>query len=224
MVICLRLSRLGCRNKPFYKVMDADSRFPRDGKHLEVLGYTIPSCGRVVVEEFGIGFILRQNRRKSGKDSSEFGYRVVVEESGIGFISRQNRRKSGKIKLNKHLPYLFQVADITKKEVYLLFGTFVVIAASQLQLNISCVLEHLISGPTTFLRKAIQALIMTTLETLNALNVANGEKLGSAAYGVIIEELSTVMRHCKAFFVVLIPFADTSFDDLLGLLISITIF
>ncbi|KAL6536944.1 hypothetical protein OROHE_012528 [Orobanche hederae] len=43
MVVCLRLSRLRCRNKPFYKVMDADSRSPRDGKHLEILGYTIPS-------------------------------------------------------------------------------------------------------------------------------------------------------------------------------------
>ncbi|PIN21485.1 hypothetical protein CDL12_05831 [Handroanthus impetiginosus] len=42
MVACLWLSRLGCRNKPFYRVMAADSRSPRDGKHLEVLGYYNP--------------------------------------------------------------------------------------------------------------------------------------------------------------------------------------
>ncbi|KAL6579128.1 Cullin-associated NEDD8-dissociated protein 1 [Orobanche minor] len=173
--------------------MDADSRSPRDGKHLEVLGYTILSCGR------------------------------VAEESRIGFISRQNEENQEKIKLNKQLPYLVgniieeKVADITKKEVYLPFGAFVVIVVSQLQLNILCVLEHLIVGLTTFLWKlvysqiyAIQALIMAPLETLNALIAANGDKLRSAAYGAIIEELSTVIR----FFVVLIPFAYTNFDDL----------
>ncbi|KAL6561347.1 hypothetical protein OROMI_016948 [Orobanche minor] len=69
--------------------------------------------------------------------------------------------------------------------------------------------------------EAIQALIIATLEMLNALIAANGDKLGSAAYVVIIEELSTVMSALQSFFVVLIPFADTSLDDILGLLISI---
>ncbi|KAF5945903.1 hypothetical protein HYC85_016131 [Camellia sinensis] len=42
MVVRIRLSRFGCKNKPFYRVMAADSRSPRDGKHLEVLGYYNP--------------------------------------------------------------------------------------------------------------------------------------------------------------------------------------
>ncbi|KAL0915680.1 hypothetical protein M5K25_016117 [Dendrobium thyrsiflorum] len=42
MVVRIRLSRFGCRNKPFYRVMAADSRSPRDGRHLEVLGYYNP--------------------------------------------------------------------------------------------------------------------------------------------------------------------------------------
>ncbi|GKC10283.1 30S ribosomal protein S16-2, chloroplastic/mitochondrial [Tanacetum coccineum] len=42
MVVRLRLARLGCRNRPFYRVMAADSRSPRDGKHIEVLGYYNP--------------------------------------------------------------------------------------------------------------------------------------------------------------------------------------
>ncbi|KAM3360744.1 30S ribosomal protein S16-2, chloroplastic/mitochondrial isoform X1 [Capsicum galapagoense] len=42
MVVRLRLLRFGCKNKPFYRVMAADSRSPRDGKHLEVLGYYNP--------------------------------------------------------------------------------------------------------------------------------------------------------------------------------------
>ncbi|XWS26679.1 hypothetical protein CRYUN_Cryun26dG0051200 [Craigia yunnanensis] len=42
MVVRIRLSRFGCKNKPFYRVMVANSRSPRDGKHLEVLGYDNP--------------------------------------------------------------------------------------------------------------------------------------------------------------------------------------
>lgn len=41
----IRLSRFGCKNRPFYRVMAADSRSPRDGKHLEVLGYYNPLPG-----------------------------------------------------------------------------------------------------------------------------------------------------------------------------------
>ncbi|KAL6646201.1 hypothetical protein ACP70R_017809 [Stipagrostis hirtigluma subsp. patula] len=45
MVVRIRLARFGCRNRPFYRVMTADSRSPRDGKHLEVLGYYNPLPG-----------------------------------------------------------------------------------------------------------------------------------------------------------------------------------
>ncbi|KAJ8634510.1 hypothetical protein MRB53_008777 [Persea americana] len=46
MVVRIRLSRFGCKNRPFYRVMAADSRSPRDGKHLEVLGYYNPLPGQ----------------------------------------------------------------------------------------------------------------------------------------------------------------------------------
>uniref|UniRef100_K3YK11 Ribosomal protein S16 n=1 Tax=Setaria italica TaxID=4555 RepID=K3YK11_SETIT len=45
MVVRIRLARFGCRNRPFYRLMAADSRYPRDGKHLEVLGYYNPLPG-----------------------------------------------------------------------------------------------------------------------------------------------------------------------------------
>ena len=34
--------RFGRRNRPFYRVVAADSRAPRDGKFLEILGYYNP--------------------------------------------------------------------------------------------------------------------------------------------------------------------------------------
>ncbi|KAF9622062.1 hypothetical protein IFM89_029346 [Coptis chinensis] len=42
MAVKIRLARLGCRNRQFYRVMVADSTCRRDGKHLEVLGYYDP--------------------------------------------------------------------------------------------------------------------------------------------------------------------------------------
>ncbi|XP_076924300.1 cullin-associated NEDD8-dissociated protein 1-like [Bidens hawaiensis] len=70
---------------------------------------------------------------------------------------------------------------------------FAVIAASPLHLDLSCVLEHVIVELTAFLRKANRALRQATLGTLNTLIVAYGDKIGSAAYEVIIVELSTLI-------------------------------
>ncbi|XP_071725473.1 cullin-associated NEDD8-dissociated protein 1-like [Rutidosis leptorrhynchoides] len=70
---------------------------------------------------------------------------------------------------------------------------FAVIAASPLHLDLSCVLQHVIGELTAFLRKANRALRQATLGTLNTLIVAYGDKIGSAAYEVIIVELSTLI-------------------------------
>ncbi|KAL7002106.1 Cullin-associated NEDD8-dissociated protein 1 [Sarracenia purpurea var. burkii] len=70
---------------------------------------------------------------------------------------------------------------------------FAVIAASPLQIDLSCVLEHVIVELTAFLRKANRALRQATLGTLNSLIIAYGDKIGSSAYEVIIAELSTLI-------------------------------
>ncbi|XP_047164079.1 30S ribosomal protein S16-1, chloroplastic-like [Vigna umbellata] len=46
MVVKIRLARLGCRNHPFYRVVVTDSKTPRDGKQLEVLGFYNPISGK----------------------------------------------------------------------------------------------------------------------------------------------------------------------------------
>lgn len=38
MPVTLRLARHGAKKKPIYRVVATDSRFPRDGRFLEVLG------------------------------------------------------------------------------------------------------------------------------------------------------------------------------------------
>jgi small subunit ribosomal protein S16 len=42
MSVKIRLKRMGAKKKPFYRIVVADSRSPRDGKFIEELGYFDP--------------------------------------------------------------------------------------------------------------------------------------------------------------------------------------
>ena len=39
MAVSIRLRREGAKNRPYYRVVVTDSRSPRDGKFIEILGY-----------------------------------------------------------------------------------------------------------------------------------------------------------------------------------------
>ncbi|RKY05703.1 30S ribosomal protein S16 [Candidatus Poribacteria bacterium] len=53
MPVRIRLQRAGRRNRPFYRVVVADSRSPRDGKYIEKIGYydPIPDPAVIVIDE-----------------------------------------------------------------------------------------------------------------------------------------------------------------------------
>ena len=42
MAVKIRLKRMGSNKKPFYRIVVADSRSPRDGKFIEEIGYYNP--------------------------------------------------------------------------------------------------------------------------------------------------------------------------------------
>ena len=42
MAVKLRLKRMGAKKRPFYRIVAADSRSPRDGKFIEEIGYYDP--------------------------------------------------------------------------------------------------------------------------------------------------------------------------------------
>ncbi|KAL6554756.1 Cullin-associated NEDD8-dissociated protein 1 [Orobanche hederae] len=72
-------------------------------------------------------------------------------------------------------------------------AAFAVIAASLLHLEISCVLEQVVSELSALLKKANQPLRQATHGTLSTLFVGYGDKIGLAAYKVIIVELSSLI-------------------------------
>jgi small subunit ribosomal protein S16 len=43
MAVRIRLKRMGAKKKPFYRIVVADSRFPRDGRFIEEIGYYNPT-------------------------------------------------------------------------------------------------------------------------------------------------------------------------------------
>ena len=62
MAVKIRLNRLGAKKNPFYRIVVADSRAPRDGRFIEVLGNYDPSQTPAVVnvdEEKVLGWMQK---------------------------------------------------------------------------------------------------------------------------------------------------------------------
>jgi small subunit ribosomal protein S16 len=49
-MVRIRLTRLGAKKKPFYRVIVADSRAPRDGSNIEQIGYFDPMTTPPVIK------------------------------------------------------------------------------------------------------------------------------------------------------------------------------
>lgn len=68
MAVVLRLARAGAKKRPFYHVVAADSRMPRDGRFIENIGTYDPNCEPVK-------FIVNEERwahwTKNGAKPSE---------------------------------------------------------------------------------------------------------------------------------------------------------
>ncbi len=45
MSVIIRLARHGTNNKPFFRVVVADHRFPRNGRYLDIVGQYDPRAG-----------------------------------------------------------------------------------------------------------------------------------------------------------------------------------
>lgn len=61
MPVRIRLARFGRRNLPFYRIFVADSRSPRDGRHIEVVGHFDPIPG--VLRRLGVPRCVRKRLR-----------------------------------------------------------------------------------------------------------------------------------------------------------------
>lgn len=56
MAVKIRLARLGSKKRPFYRIVAADARSPRDGRFLERLGTYNPKTETVVLNDNRVSY------------------------------------------------------------------------------------------------------------------------------------------------------------------------
>ncbi len=49
-MVKIRLKRMGAKKSPFYRIVVADSRYPRDGRFIEEIGYYDPNTQPATVK------------------------------------------------------------------------------------------------------------------------------------------------------------------------------
>ncbi len=50
MAVKIRLRRMGAKKAPFYRIVVADSRYPRDGRFIEEVGYYDPMTNPATIK------------------------------------------------------------------------------------------------------------------------------------------------------------------------------
>lgn len=78
MAVKLRLTRLGAKKSPFYRVVAADSRYPRDGRFIEVIGTYNPMTNPA---EIKIDAEKAKNWIKNGAQPTET-VKALLKKSG----------------------------------------------------------------------------------------------------------------------------------------------
>ena len=76
MAVKIRLKRIGAKKAPFYRLVVADSRFPRDGRFIEEIGYYNPTVEPTLIkidEEKAIAWV------KKGAQPTDIVKRLFVK-------------------------------------------------------------------------------------------------------------------------------------------------
>ena len=79
-MVKIRLRRVGAKNKPMYRIVVADSRSPRDGAFIEVIGHYNPLTDP---ETYAVDQEKAQKWLKQGAQPTETVARLL-SKSGIG--------------------------------------------------------------------------------------------------------------------------------------------
>ena len=79
MAVRIRLTRMGAKKKPFYRLVATDSESPRDGRFLEILGYYDPMKEPAQVQVHGdkVTYWLEKGAKVSGSA------RAILKKEGL---------------------------------------------------------------------------------------------------------------------------------------------
>ncbi len=93
MAVKLRLKRMGAKQRPFYRIVAADSRSPRDGRFLEVVGTYNPimNPAEVKIDEEKTMYWLNQ-----GAQPTETVRNILSKEGIMKKYAESKSKKAGK--------------------------------------------------------------------------------------------------------------------------------
>lgn len=93
MAVKLRLKRMGAKQKPFYRIVAADSRSPRDGRFIEIIGTYNPVAKEnniTVDEEKALKWL------NNGAEPTDT-VKNILSNTGVWSKFKENKlKKSGK--------------------------------------------------------------------------------------------------------------------------------
>ena len=79
MAVKIRLRRMGAKKAPFYRIVVADSRYPRDGRFIEELGYYNPQEDPAVIK---VDTEKAQKWRANGAQPTDT-VRALLKKAGV---------------------------------------------------------------------------------------------------------------------------------------------
>ncbi len=90
MAVKLRLKRMGKKGKPFYRIVAADSRYPRDGRVIESIGTYNPTTNPAQVT---LNNELAEKWLKNGAQPSDTVRNILSKE---GIMKKLHEEKNAK--------------------------------------------------------------------------------------------------------------------------------
>jgi len=94
MSVVIRLSRAGTKKRPFYHIVVADSRFPRDGRFIERLGYFNPLLPKDNAERLKLDLDKVKDWMKKGAQPTDRIMRFLDAAGVAKRKARNNPQKS----------------------------------------------------------------------------------------------------------------------------------
>jgi len=78
-MVKIRLKRMGAKKNPFYRLVVADSRYPRDGRFLEEIGYNNPTTNPA---EIKIDIEKAKDWLRKGAQPTDT-VRILLKKNGV---------------------------------------------------------------------------------------------------------------------------------------------
>jgi small subunit ribosomal protein S16 len=93
MSLVIRMARAGTKKRPFYHIVIADSRSPRDGRFIERIGYFNPLLPKEKTERLKLDLDKVKDWMKKGAQPSD---RVMRFLDAAGILKREKRNNPEK--------------------------------------------------------------------------------------------------------------------------------